>query len=119
MTPRWWNWPLSVYGSAVVARKLGLGTEPPDRVFEAAVRGFQRVAGIPVHGEVDIVTARALGEEANLAPPEWWEDGMDRGVLLARFDLDEDGLRRIEGQYGIRPGGGEPVELARILERRV
>lgn len=98
-----------------MARKLGLGADVPDRLFDAAVRGFQRLAGIPTHGEVDVVTAKALGEEANLAPPEWWVDGMGREVLLARFGLDEDGLRRIEGNHGIRPGGGEPVELARIL----
>src|SRR5690606_13571401 len=101
----------------VVCRKLGLEEDSDDRVLFQTVVGFQHVAGIPAHGEVDIVTARALGEEASLAPPVWWAEGMGRADLLGRYGLTESALRRVEGNHSIRPGGGQPVELAKILSR--
>lgn len=120
----WWDGDL-VRGSTgfpvrVLQRKLGLDqTGEYDRTVEIAVRGFQWAVNLSPTGVVDEITALALGPLSDgHMPPEWWEgeDG-DYAAQLDALGLDEAGLRRLQGNNGIRPTGVVDVETAWAMER--
>jgi hypothetical protein len=115
VTPVWWSDPLTTAGLRVVQRKLGLAqTGEWDRLTLLAVRGFQRAHHMEPSGEIDEQTAVALGEtyyggqDLTLLPLE---------VVLERFGLDVDGLRRLQGQNGIKPTGEIDAWTAMVLTR--
>jgi peptidoglycan hydrolase-like protein with peptidoglycan-binding domain len=83
-TPSWWRRDLRyspghelMVGQdvAVVARKLRVPVATFGPLMEAKVRGFQRARQLPITGEVDLPTAKVIGE-IHLYEPEWFSERM-------------------------------------------
>lgn len=96
-----------------------------DLGFRLALSGWQASRGLPRTGEVDEVTATALGEsEEYVLPPEWWTQNLsiDHGAVHRFLDLkgrSRDWLLRVQGTNGIQPTGLVDVQTAWILEREL
>lgn len=124
--PRWYSDPLTSHGVRAVQRKLLLTvTGTADTAFRMALAGWQASKGLPRTGEVDEVTAAALGESEEYAlPPEWWtsnlgEDPAAVGRFLDLKGVSRDWLLRLQGTNGIRPTGLVDAATAWVLEREL
>jgi murein L,D-transpeptidase YcbB/YkuD len=125
-TPLWWSDDIGPGDTnpAVTVVQTFLFCAPTG-VFDnhtiAAVRGFQVGAGIPASGWVDEDTARALGprEQDRLLPV--WFKGCDLSPGEPGYDVATsalggvDGLKRFQGNNGLRPTGVIDADTARLL----
>lgn len=125
MPPLWWSRVL-VCGDRgpdveAVQRKLGLPvTGEFDLSTTFAVRGFQKAEGLAGTGEVDEITAAALGPRAaDRLVPEWYPGEPlfpgDQGYDLVLGDRDEAWLRRLQGTHGLPPTGVIDEPTARLI----
>lgn len=126
MSPLWWTRDIWIgdQGSDVraVQQLVGLPTTGfYDLDTASTVRGLQKMAGLPLTGRVDEQTAIALGPRGQDAIlPDWW-DGADivpndvRYDFLTRLFDGEDGIRRMQGNYGMNPTGVIDHDTALIM----
>ena len=126
ITPLWWPGDIGPgdTGPAVAVVQQFLFCIPSgvfDNHTVAAVRGFQVGAGLPASGWVDEDTARALGSrEQDRLTPVWFK-GEDLKPGQPGYDVATaalgglNGLKRFQGNNGLRPTGVIDAETARLL----
>lgn len=125
-SPLWWTRSLRVgdRGHDVTAAQELFGlpqTGEYDYDLAIMVRGLQKMKGLEPTGELDEETARAMGPRSRDAvPPTWWADvdivpATDLYVEVSLAFGGEDGIRRLQGNYGIYPTGVIDQQLALIM----
>ena len=127
MTPTWYRRPLKAGDRGndvlIVQRLLGLPLsgvlDEPTRII---VRGLQRQLRLPATGDVEELTAVALGEQEGFGLlPEWWTGDVGPGDPQWDYALeligaeDVDGLRRFQGNHRLPPTGVVDEETARLI----
>jgi murein L,D-transpeptidase YcbB/YkuD len=111
-------------GYDVTAAQEILGLEQSgiyDYDLAVTVSGVQKMAGLPTTGVLDEDTAQFMGPRSRDAvPPPWWEDqdivpGSEKYESLASSFGGEDGIRRLQGNYGIAPDGVIDQQVALLM----
>jgi peptidoglycan hydrolase-like protein with peptidoglycan-binding domain len=91
--------------------KLGLSYTTPWEALSAVLRGWQRLQGLPVTGELDEPTVALLGPRSTQGlVPLWWPHDAER-VIRERVG-DEQAVRRFQSAHRMTPTGHADEALA-------
>ena len=92
-----------------------------DYDLAVTVRGVQRMAGLDPSGVLDEETAMVMGPRSrDCVPPHWWQDSPIHPASPEYVELTapfggEDGIRRLQGNYGIHPDGVIDQQMALLM----
>lgn len=128
MLPLWWTRDLMLHDRGpdveAVQELVGLPQTGEYNIATAlTVRGAQALAGLGITGVVDSATAMALGPRSrDSVLPGWYSAPMFPGTphyeAVTRAIGGQEGVRRLQGNYGMTPTGIIDEQTALIMSAR-